>query len=94
MPICQHEVRLQTGQRAYVDFAYPEALLAIEADSYRHHSSLAAWSRDRVRNNELVAMGWRVLPVTFRDLTSRPSAVADQIARALAPADVRKVRRL
>jgi very-short-patch-repair endonuclease len=82
-PFAQLPVRLPSGGVARVDFAYPEALLAIEADSYRHHSSPADWSRDRVRNNELVALGWRVLPVTYRDLTADPKKVADQIRRCL-----------
>jgi very-short-patch-repair endonuclease len=82
-PIPQHPVRLLNGRTVRVDFAYPEALLAIEADSYHHHSSLTAWSRDRIRNNELIAMGWRVLPVTFHDLRTDPTAVADQVSRSL-----------
>jgi very-short-patch-repair endonuclease len=82
-PTTQYSVRLPNGRTARLDFAYPEALLAVEADSYRHHSSMTAWSRDRVRHNELMTLGWRVLPVTFRDLLSDPAAVADQVARCL-----------
>jgi very-short-patch-repair endonuclease len=83
-PECQYQVRLSQGRRAFLDFAYPAALLAIEADSYRHHSSLGDWARDRARNNELVALGWRILPVTAVDLRTNPESVADQVARALA----------
>jgi very-short-patch-repair endonuclease len=93
-PICQHRVRLSSGRWAYLDFAYPDALLALEADSYRHHSSLSDWSRDRVRNNELLALGWRVLPVTFSDLGARPAMIADQVARALRAAEVWNIRPL
>jgi very-short-patch-repair endonuclease len=82
-PVPQFRVRLPNGRIARVDFAYPDVLLAIEADSYRYHSSLSAWSRDRVRHNELVALGWRVLPVTFTDLQADPDAVVDQVARCL-----------
>ncbi|HEX9236868.1 MAG TPA: type IV toxin-antitoxin system AbiEi family antitoxin domain-containing protein [Actinomycetota bacterium] len=86
-PVCQHEVRLRSGRRAYLDFAYPEAMLAIEADSYRHHSSRSDWSRDRVRNNDLIAAGWRVLPITFDDMSSQPEAVAHQVAQCLGMSD-------
>jgi very-short-patch-repair endonuclease len=82
-PIAQYRVRLGSGRRARLDFAFPDSLLAVEADSYRHHASLTDWSRDRVRNNELMALGWRVLPVTYRDLVTTPALVANQIERCL-----------
>jgi very-short-patch-repair endonuclease len=84
----QFRVRLPSGRVARFDFAYPNARLAIEADSYRYHSSLLDWSRDRVRHNELIALGWRVLPVTFSELRTDPIGVAHQVARCLRPTDV------
>jgi very-short-patch-repair endonuclease len=84
-------VRLPDGRRRFVDLAYPDALLAVEADGYTHHATLGEWSRDHVRSNELVALGWRILPVTYRDLQLRPAAVADQVRRALAAGEVRRV---
>jgi very-short-patch-repair endonuclease len=92
-PKCQHRVELPSGRKVRVDFAYPEAMLAIEADSYRHHSSLTDWSRDHVRNNGLMSLGWRVLPVTHQDLTVRPALIADQIARLLVGTEVGAVVR-
>jgi very-short-patch-repair endonuclease len=91
LPECQFELRLGPRRRAYLDFAYPNQHLAIEADSYRYHSSLSDWSRDRVRNGELVALGWRILHVTHQDLVTGPDLVADQVARALAAGDLRRV---
>jgi hypothetical protein len=82
-PMAQVPVRLSNGRTARVDFAYPHARLVLEADSYRYHSSPEAWSRDRVRNNELLALGWRVLPVTHRDLVTDAVAVADRVALCL-----------
>src|SRR5207245_9823885 len=83
VPEREFPVRLPEGRMAYLDLAYPQALLAIEADSYLHHSTLTDWSRDRLRNNELLTLGWRVLPVTFVDLRRSPATVADQIRRSL-----------
>jgi hypothetical protein len=85
----EHPVSLPNGRGARIDFAFPDALLAVEADSYRHHSSLGDWSRDRARNNQLVALGWRVLPVTYREMRLNPEGVADQIREALQAAAVR-----
>jgi very-short-patch-repair endonuclease len=82
-PLCQLKVRLRNGRYVFLDFAFPEALLAIEADSYRHHSSLGDWSRDRTRNSELVALGWRILPVTYQELRRTPGLVAVRVETAL-----------
>jgi very-short-patch-repair endonuclease len=83
LPCTQHEVRLDGGRRAFLDFAYPDVLFAIEADSYRHHSSRTDWSRDRTRNNLLIAAGWRILPVTWDDLVLRPTELVALVARGL-----------
>jgi very-short-patch-repair endonuclease len=91
-PECQYRVQLPTGRQAFLDFAYPQAMLAIEADSYRHHASLSAWSRDRIRNNELIALGWRILPVTVPDLSTNPDHLVAQVARALSNGEVRSIR--
>ena len=82
-PRTQHEVALPDGGKAYLDFAYPEAMLGIEADSYRHHSSRTDWRRDRTRNNLLVGLGWRILPVTWDDLVPDPTDLLALVAGSL-----------
>jgi very-short-patch-repair endonuclease len=72
------------GDKEYrLDFAYPERKLAIEADSYRHHSGRAVFESDRERLSILASLGWRVLHVTWRQLVEEPDKVLDRIARAL-----------
>jgi very-short-patch-repair endonuclease len=83
VPRTQFEVELPGGRKAFLDAAYPEQLLGIEADSYRHHSSRSDWGRDRTRNRMLTAIGWRILPVTWNDLVPDPAAMLDLIARGL-----------
>ena len=80
----QYEVVLPSGRRVRLDVAFPPVRLALEADSYAHHGSRSAWARDHTRNAELVAAGWRVLPVTWQDLTRRPAAVVALVSVALA----------
>ena len=82
-PTLQYEVRV--GQRLIgrVDFAYPRLNLAIEVDGYEFHSSLAAFSHDRARQNELVAAGWTVLRFTWDDLVHRPERVVNVLRRVL-----------
>jgi very-short-patch-repair endonuclease len=82
-PESQWEVRDGGRLLARVDFAYPEAKLAIEADGYRFHSGRAAWQRDRVRSNALTSRGWLVLRVTWDDLSRRSDEVAAEIRGGL-----------
>ena len=66
-----------------VDFAYPAARVAIEADGFRWHSSRQQWDRDRARRNALTAMGWTVLNVTWAELRDNPDAVINTISALL-----------
>jgi very-short-patch-repair endonuclease len=83
-PVLQYEIR--TGDRlvAVVDFAYPDARLAIEADGYRWHSGRSRWDHDRARRNRLTLLGWRIIHVTWTDLTRRPAATIEAVRSALA----------
>jgi very-short-patch-repair endonuclease len=72
------------GSEVFLDFAYPDVMLAIEADSYLWHASLADWQRDRARNNELVALGWSILPLTYDLVVHTPAEAARQVRGARA----------
>jgi very-short-patch-repair endonuclease len=82
-PARQHEIREFGRLLARVDLAYPDVLLAIEADGYRHHSGRTAWQNDRTRRNALTSRGWRVLHVTWEDLRLRRGQVVEDIRRTL-----------
>lgn len=82
MPLSQFVVVLPSGRRVVLDYAYPDDLLALEADSYRHHSSRTDWCRDHVRNRWLMAIGWRILPVTWDDL-AEPGEMIGAVRRGL-----------
>jgi hypothetical protein len=56
------------GKKARLDFAYPDARVALEVDGFRWHSGRRAWRRDRGRLNRLVMAGWRVVHVTQEDV--------------------------
>lgn len=66
-----------------VDFAYVETGLVIEADSRRHHMSKLDFEADRRRDNTLMAAGWRVLRITWRQVTERPDEVVRLVREAL-----------
>ena len=82
-PVAQHEVRLPSGRCRYLDYAYLDVMLGLEANSFRHHAGKTAWSRDNARNAELVAEGWRILPITEPDVTQHAARTAAILRRAL-----------
>jgi very-short-patch-repair endonuclease len=66
------------------DFAWLEQRLIVEVDGYRYHGNRAAFERDRKRDAAHTLAGYRVIRITWRQLTEEPIAVAVIIARALA----------
>ena len=54
-----------------IDFAYPHLKLLIEVDGRRYHTAKLALEADRVRDNRLMAAGWRVLRITWNQLVTR-----------------------
>lgn len=68
------------------DFLWPENKLIVEVDGYRFHGHRAAFERDRKRDAAHVLAGYRVIRVTWRQLTEEPLAVVATIARALVAA--------
>ena len=83
LPERQHPIRRQGRLLAKVDFAYPDAKLAIEAEGYEWHSGRPRWEHDLARRNAVTALGWRVLHVTARSLARDPGSVVETVAAAL-----------
>jgi very-short-patch-repair endonuclease len=69
--------------RYRLDFAWPARLVACECDGFEHHGHRLAWKRDRARVAALEAAGWRVVHVTWDDVTHRPDRTVDRINLAL-----------
>jgi very-short-patch-repair endonuclease len=81
-PVRQFEVRC--GQNTYrLDFAWPILKVAVEGEGFAAHGGRLAHVRDNRRLAELVAVGWRVVPVTWEECTQAPAAVIDTVRRAL-----------
>jgi very-short-patch-repair endonuclease len=76
------ETNIRLG-RYEVDFLWTEQRLIIEVDGFHFHSSRPAFERDRVRDAQLGAQGFRVIRITWRQLVDRPEAVIAPIATAL-----------
>ena len=67
------------GSRKRIDFAYPKKVIAIEADGWEFHSARVDFLNDRARQNDLVALGWRVLRFTSED-AKRPRDFLNHLA--------------
>ena len=66
-----------------VDFVWPEKKLIVETDGWAAHGTRTAFERDRRRDADLLAAGWRVLRISYERLEREPEWVAERIAEAL-----------
>lgn len=66
-----------------VDFLWRRARLVVEIDGYAHHGGRAAFERDRRRDQVLAAAGYRVVRISWRQLTAASAPVLVRVAQAL-----------
>jgi very-short-patch-repair endonuclease len=66
-----------------VDMLWEPQRLIVEVDGYAYHSSRSAFERDRLRDADLQAAGYRVVRVTWRQLVTEPEALVRRLARLL-----------
>lgn len=86
LPGWQAQYRLRLARRViYIDVAFPAAMLALEVDGRRYHGDESSrFEDDRLRQNDLIASGWRVLRFTWSMLVDSPDQVLAQIVQVLA----------
>jgi very-short-patch-repair endonuclease len=65
-----------------VDFWRRERLV-VEVDGFAFHSSASRFEADRRRDADLSATGFRVIRVTWRQLTREPEMVLVRLAQTL-----------
>jgi very-short-patch-repair endonuclease len=65
------------------DVLWPDQRLVVEFDGYQFHGHRLAFERDRRRDATLVAAGYRVIRLTWNQLTKEPFAVVALLSRAL-----------
>jgi hypothetical protein len=88
LPVVTPQFRIFDGKSyvARLDFAYPHALLGVEAHSFRWHADLERWKRDQARDNKLKLLGWAVLHYTWDEVHFDRDRVINEIRRMLARA--------
>jgi very-short-patch-repair endonuclease len=67
-----------------VDAVWPSQRLIVEVDGYTYHGHRAAFERDRRRDQQLIAAGYRVIRITWIQLRDRPIETIASIVKALA----------
>jgi hypothetical protein len=87
LPMPRVNAPVRTAERVLeVDLLWPEQRFVVEADSRRHHAIEVAFERDRRRDRELLAAGYGVLRVTWREAEKEPDAVLAVISGLIGPA--------
>jgi very-short-patch-repair endonuclease len=78
-----------------VDCAWQEERLIVELDGRAVHDTQHAFEEDRARDRKLGAAGWRVVRVTWRQLTESPAELEADLRRllGLSPRRTRRSRR-
>jgi very-short-patch-repair endonuclease len=67
-----------------LDRAWPALRFAVEADGFQFHGSKLQWKRDRRRIAAIEAAGWRVIHVTWDDVTTRPEETQGRLSNIAA----------
>ena len=63
---------------------WPEQRLVVECDGFAAHGTRRAFEHDRARDRALQVAGWRVVRITWRQLTDDADVIARQLAALLA----------
>jgi very-short-patch-repair endonuclease len=76
--VAQHEVRIG-DDCFFIDFAYPDEQLGVEAHSLRWHMGRERWQRDLVRDRKLKGVGWTMLYYSWDDIHLRSDDLRSEI---------------
>ena len=82
-PVRQFPVKAE-GRIRFLDFAWPEKMLAVEVGGRHAHAGPAAEQKDSRRHNELTHRGWRILYFTWDDVEHRADYVIGCVRTELA----------
>ena len=72
------------GDEGELDATWYEERLIVECDGFATHGTREAFERDRAKDRALQAAGWRVVRLTWRQLTDDPDTVAAHLKALLA----------
>jgi very-short-patch-repair endonuclease len=73
----------RSGDHGELDATWPEQRLVVECDGFAAHGTRRAFEEDRARDRALQVAGWRVVRITWRQLTEDGDELARHIAALL-----------
>ena len=65
------------------DCCWPQHMLIVELDGFKYHSDPLAFARDRSRDASLMLGGYRVLRLTYEQVSEKPGWVVETVTRLL-----------
>ncbi|HSN11062.1 MAG TPA: DUF559 domain-containing protein [Propionibacteriaceae bacterium] len=81
-PEFQHRIRTPLGD-VFPDFYWPELGLVGEVDGKVKYADPTAYEREKLREQALRDLGYRIVRWTAREIMLTPHVVVDRVARAL-----------
>jgi very-short-patch-repair endonuclease len=90
-PRCNTRLQID-GRRLEIDMLWEKQKLAIETDGEETHGTSVAFQRDRLRDQLLLAAGYRTARITWLQVQDEPTAVVSRIAHMLQSNDGLPVR--
>ena len=86
-PECNKFLVLDDGGPAIkADFMWRDRRVIVEADGRKWHNTRQRFESDRVRDQRLIAAGWKVIRTTWKQMTFRPHELRPLLLKLLAPA--------
>ena len=79
-PELQYVIGGRDGECWRVDFAWPDARVAVEYESVEWHAGRAEMLRDKARFAGVQEVGWTVIPVVVDDVRRTPGRMCERIA--------------
>jgi very-short-patch-repair endonuclease len=81
-----------SGAWIEADCVWREQRLIVELDGHATHATASAFENDRARDRALVAAGWRVMRITWRQLHDRPEMLIRDLRASLTARPVANLR--
>jgi len=81
-PCCNARLQIE-GHRLEIDMLWEKQKLAIETDGEETHGTPVAFQRDRLRDQLLLAAGYRTARITWLQVQDEPTAAVRRITRML-----------
>ena len=71
------------GSPTSLDATWPDQRVIVECDGFAAHGTRKAFEGDRAKDRGLIVAGWRVVRLTWRQLTEESELIGRQLRELL-----------